>query len=82
MAMSKTFTFLANDEVDSNFGGTDKRAFAASATYSLTLPSEANSQQYSASVGSAQLANLNSKTVAEKLIKDIRSQGNLNIFVQ
>ena len=66
----KTFTFLANDEVDSNFGGTDKRAFAASATYSLTLPSEANSQQYSASVTSAQLATLNSKTVAETLIKD------------
>ena len=71
----KTFTFLANDEVDSNFGGTDKRAFAASATYSLTLPSEANSQQYSASVTSAQLATLNSKTVAETLIKDLRSQG-------
>ena len=71
----KTFTFLANDEVDSNFGGTDKRAFAASATYSLTLPSEANSQQYSASVNSSQLATLNSKTVAEALIKDIRSQG-------
>ncbi len=70
----KTFTFLANDEVDSNFGGTDTRAFAASANYSITLPLEANGQQYSASVGSGELANLNSRAVAEKLISDIRSQ--------
>ena len=46
----KSFTFLANDEVDSNFGGTDSRAFAASAAYSITLPSETNSQQYTATV--------------------------------
>ena len=35
---------------------------------------EANGQQYSASVGSGELANLNSRAVAEKLISDIRSQ--------
>ena len=70
----KTFTFLANDEVDSNFGGTDSRAFAASAAYSITLPSETNSQQYTATVNSSELATLNSQMVAQTLIDDIRSQ--------
>ena len=70
----KTFTYLANDEVDSNFGGTDSRAFAASAAYSITLPSETNSQQYTATVNSSELATLNSQMVAQTLIDDIRSQ--------
>lgn len=70
----KTLRFDANGQVDDNLGGSDTLAFAASATYSLELPAETNSQTFTASVTSGELAAINPASVAEALVSELRSQ--------